>query len=126
MWLYFRLFLLALRLLQRDRRDLVLENLALRQQLAAFERRGRTGAPSRRGWSRARGAAPPRPLRPARSWPASPPTDASPERTTQGGSERRRRDDLDHFLAKPRSVCHAGESVFPLGNMLAQGEVARF
>ncbi len=36
MWLYFRLFLLALRLLRRDRRDLVLENLALRQQLAAW------------------------------------------------------------------------------------------
>ena len=41
MWLYFRLFLLALRLLRRDRRDLVLENLVLRQQLAVFERRGR-------------------------------------------------------------------------------------
>ena len=41
MWLYFRLFLLGLRLLRRDRRDLVLENLALRQQLAVFERRGR-------------------------------------------------------------------------------------
>ena len=40
MWLYFRLFLLALRLLRRDRRDLVLENLALRQHLAVFERRG--------------------------------------------------------------------------------------
>ena len=34
MWLYFRLFLLGLRLLRRDRRDLVLENLVLRQQLA--------------------------------------------------------------------------------------------
>ena len=41
MWLYFRLFLLALRLLRRDRRDLVLENLVLRQQLAVFERRDR-------------------------------------------------------------------------------------
>ncbi len=36
MWLYFRLFLLALRLLRRNRRDLVLENLALRQQLAVW------------------------------------------------------------------------------------------
>ena len=55
MWRYFRLFLLALRLRRRDRRDLVLENLALRQQLAVFERRGRraTLAPAdRRFWSR--------------------------------------------------------------------------
>ena len=54
MWLYFRLFLLALRLLGRDRRDLVLENLALRQQLAVFERRGHRPAlapADRRFWS---------------------------------------------------------------------------
>ena len=31
MWLYFRLFLLAIRLLGRTRRDLLLENLVLRQ-----------------------------------------------------------------------------------------------
>ncbi|PZC44212.1 MAG: hypothetical protein DK306_001904 [Chloroflexi bacterium] len=41
MWPYFRLFLFALRRLPGERRDLVLENLALRQQLAVFERRGR-------------------------------------------------------------------------------------
>ena len=55
MWLYFRLFLFALRLLRRDRRDLVLENLALRQQLAIFERRGHRPAlapADRRFWSR--------------------------------------------------------------------------
>ena len=53
MWLYFRLFLLGLRLLRRDRRDLVLENLALRQQLAVFERRGRRpDARTGRFWSR--------------------------------------------------------------------------
>ena len=55
MWLYFRLFLLALRVLRRDRRDLVLENLALRQQLAVFERRGRRpilARADRRFWSR--------------------------------------------------------------------------
>jgi putative transposase len=40
MWLYFHLFLFALRLLRRDRRELTLENVALRQQLAIFERRG--------------------------------------------------------------------------------------
>ncbi len=55
MWLYFRLFLFALRLLRRDRRDLVLENLALRQQLAIFDRCGRRPAlapADRRFWSR--------------------------------------------------------------------------
>ena len=55
MWLYFRLFLFALRLLRRDRRDLVLENLALRQQLAVFERDGRRPArvrADRRFWLR--------------------------------------------------------------------------
>ena len=55
MWLYFRLFLLALRLLRRERQDLILENLALRQQLAVFERRGhrpRLGPADRRFWSR--------------------------------------------------------------------------
>ncbi len=41
MWLDFRLFLVALRLLCRDRRDVLLENLARRQQLAVFQRRGR-------------------------------------------------------------------------------------
>ncbi len=35
MWLYFRLFLFALRVLRRDRRDLVLENLALTALLVA-------------------------------------------------------------------------------------------
>lgn len=38
MWLYFRLLLLALRLVRRSRRDLVLENLVLRQQLLVRER----------------------------------------------------------------------------------------
>ncbi len=54
MWLYFRLFLVALRLLRRDRQDVVLENLALRQQLAVFQRRGRRPAlapADRRFWS---------------------------------------------------------------------------
>ena len=32
MWLYFRLFLIGLRLIGCDRRDLVVENLVLRQQ----------------------------------------------------------------------------------------------
>ena len=62
MWLYFRLFLLALRLLRRERRDLVLENLVLRQHLAVFERRSRRPAlvpADRRFWSRlARGRQP--------------------------------------------------------------------
>ena len=34
MGLYFRLFLLAIQLLGRTRRDLLLENVVLRQQLA--------------------------------------------------------------------------------------------
>ena len=38
MWLYFRLFLLAIQLLGRTRRDLLLENVVLRQQLAIYER----------------------------------------------------------------------------------------
>ena len=41
MWAYVRLFLMALRLLRRERRDLVLENLALRHQLLVYERSGR-------------------------------------------------------------------------------------
>ena len=54
MWVYFRLFLVALRLVRRKRRDLVLENLALRQQLAVY---GRSRRPvrlttdDRRFWS---------------------------------------------------------------------------
>ncbi len=38
MWFAFRLFLTAVRLLPRSRRDLVLENLALRHQLAVYTR----------------------------------------------------------------------------------------
>jgi hypothetical protein len=41
MWLYWRLLLVGLRILSRQRRDLVLENLILRQQLAVWERTGR-------------------------------------------------------------------------------------
>jgi hypothetical protein len=41
MWLYWRLFLVGLRILGRHRRDLVLESLILRQQLAVWERSGR-------------------------------------------------------------------------------------
>ena len=41
MWIYWRLFLIALRLTGRRRQDLVLENLVLRQQLAVWERTGR-------------------------------------------------------------------------------------
>ncbi|HJO07144.1 MAG TPA: integrase core domain-containing protein [Chloroflexota bacterium] len=54
MWLYFRLFLFALRLLRRSRRDLVLENLVLRQQLLVHERpdhRPRLTVTDRRFWS---------------------------------------------------------------------------
>ena len=54
MWLYFRLFLFALRLFHRSRRDLVLENLVLRQQLLVHDRtdrRPRLTAPDRRFWS---------------------------------------------------------------------------
>ncbi len=54
MWLYFRLFLLALRLIRRSRRDLVLENLVLRQQLLVHERpdrRPRLTVADRRFWS---------------------------------------------------------------------------
>jgi hypothetical protein len=40
MWLYFRLFLLGIRMVGGERRELVLENLALRQQLAVLQRRG--------------------------------------------------------------------------------------
>ncbi len=55
MWLYFRLFLLGIRVIGRDRRDLALENLALRQQLAALQRHGRRPTltvADRRFWSR--------------------------------------------------------------------------
>ena len=41
MRLYWRLFLLRLGMLGRRRRDLILENLLLRQQLAVWERSGR-------------------------------------------------------------------------------------
>ena len=41
MWLYWRLFLVGLGILGRRRRDLIVENLILRQQLAVWERRGR-------------------------------------------------------------------------------------
>ena len=54
MWIYWRLFLIALRLTGRRRRDLVLENLVLRQQLAVWERTGRhptLAAADRRFWS---------------------------------------------------------------------------
>ena len=54
MWLYFRLFLLALRLTRRSRQDLVLENLVLRQQLLVHERpdrRPRLSVADRRFWS---------------------------------------------------------------------------
>ena len=54
MWLYFRLFLIGLRLLGRDRQDLVVENLVLRQQLAVLTRSHRRislQADDRRFWS---------------------------------------------------------------------------
>jgi len=54
MWLYFRLFLLALRLPRRSRRDLVMENLVVRQQLllqARPDRRPRLSVADRRFWS---------------------------------------------------------------------------
>ena len=54
MWIYWRLFLIALRLTGRRRQDLVLENLVLRQQLAVWERTGRrprVAAADRRFWS---------------------------------------------------------------------------
>ncbi len=38
MWLYFRLFVIAVGLCGRARRDLILENLALRKQLAVHQR----------------------------------------------------------------------------------------
>ena len=38
MWFSLRLFLAATRLLPRERRDVVLENLALRHQLAIYQR----------------------------------------------------------------------------------------
>ena len=41
MWLYWRPFLVGLGILGRRRRDLILENLILRQQLAVCERSGR-------------------------------------------------------------------------------------
>lgn len=54
MWPYFWLFLLVIRLLSQSRRDRVLENLILRQQLAVSERRARRPPlrdPDRRFWS---------------------------------------------------------------------------
>jgi putative transposase len=54
MWFPFRLLLVATRLFGRDRRDLVLENLALRHQLAIYERSPRRPAlevNDRRFWS---------------------------------------------------------------------------
>ncbi len=66
MWFPFRLLLVATRLFGRDRRDLVLENLALRHQLAIYERSQRRPACKvndrrfwstlTRGWSGWRGA----------------------------------------------------------------------
>ncbi|PZC42274.1 MAG: hypothetical protein DK306_002343, partial [Chloroflexi bacterium] len=41
MWVYWRLFLVGLGMLGRQRRDLILENVILRQQLAVWERSGR-------------------------------------------------------------------------------------
>ena len=41
MWLYWRLFLSGIGILGRRRRDLILENLILRQQLAVWERSAR-------------------------------------------------------------------------------------
>ena len=54
MWLYLRLFVLGLRILGRSRRDLILENLVLRQQLAVYERvprRAPLRPADRRFWS---------------------------------------------------------------------------
>jgi len=54
MWLYWRLFLIGLQLLGSQRRDLIFENLVLRQQLAVCERRGhrpRLESSDRRFWS---------------------------------------------------------------------------
>lgn len=54
MWVYFRLFLLALRLVRRKPRDLVLENWALRQQLLVYgrsRRQVRLTTDDRRFWS---------------------------------------------------------------------------
>ena len=54
MWMYFRLFLVALRLCPRSRQDLVLENLVLRQKLPVHERpdrRPRLTSADRRFWS---------------------------------------------------------------------------
>ena len=67
MWFWFRLWLSATRLLPRERRDLVLENLALRHQLAVYQRSPRRPdlathdrrfwSTLARGWSDWRGAA---------------------------------------------------------------------
>ena len=66
MWLGFRLWLSVTRLLPRERRDLVLENLALRHQLAIYQRSQRRlelavrdrrfWSTSARGWSEWRSA----------------------------------------------------------------------
>ncbi len=54
MWLYWRLFLVGIQLLGTPRRDLILENLVLKQQLAVCERRGhrpRLQSSDRQFWS---------------------------------------------------------------------------
>ncbi len=54
MWFWFRLWLSATRLLPRERRELVLENLALRHQLAVYQRSQRRpdlATHDRRFWS---------------------------------------------------------------------------
>lgn len=66
MWFWFRLWLSVTRLLPRDRRDLVIENLALRHQLAVYRRSQRRPdlatrdrqfwSTLARGWSEWRGA----------------------------------------------------------------------
>lgn len=76
MWFLFRTWLSAMRLLPRERRDLVLENLALRHQLAVYRRSQRRPdlvARDRRFWSTlARLTAAPRPeacaVNPHSSW----------------------------------------------------------
>ena len=84
MWLYFRLFLLTLRLLRRDRRDLVLESLALRQQLAVFERPRRPRSPLLRLSHRSRPVSSPKV--PSSSWADSSGPAASPWMKRTGSS----------------------------------------
>jgi hypothetical protein len=59
MWLCWRLFLLGLGMLARQRRDLILEDMILRQQLAVWERSGRRP----RLQQRDRGVSKPHPIR---------------------------------------------------------------